>query len=64
MASYAEVTKHNTYYRDTDSDQLSGVKPIFILESDVPGNSKAEFGIDNGYWNEFLVPTEVYKAEG
>jgi hypothetical protein len=49
MASYAEVTKHNTYYRDTDSDQLSGVKPIFILESDVPGNSKAEFGIDNGY---------------
>jgi hypothetical protein len=42
MASYAEVTKHNTYYRDTDSDQLRGVKPIFILESDVPGNSKAD----------------------
>jgi hypothetical protein len=41
MASYAKATTHNTYNRDTDSDQLSGVKPIFILESDVPGKSKA-----------------------
>jgi hypothetical protein len=49
MASYAEATTHSTYYRDTDSDQLSGAKPIFILESDVPGKSKAEFELDNGY---------------
>ena len=64
MASYAEATKHNTYYRDTESDQISGIKPIFIFESDVLGKSKTEFGLDNGYENEFLVPTEVYKAVG
>ena len=64
MASYAEATKQYTYFRYIDSDQLGGVKPIFILESDVLGKSKTEFGLDNGYKNEFLVPTEVYKAVG
>jgi hypothetical protein len=33
MASYADAAKH-TIFRDC-SDQLSGVKPILILESDV-----------------------------
>jgi len=64
MASYAEATKQYTYLRYTDSDQLGGVKPIFILESDVLCKSKTEFGLNNGYKNEFLVPTEVYKAVG
>jgi hypothetical protein len=43
---------------------LIGVKPIFILESDVLGKLKADSGPDNGYKNEFLVPTEVYRAVG
>ena len=61
MASYADAAKPHTIFRDC-SDQLSGVKPIFILESDVLGKPKADSGPDNGYKNEFLVPTEVYRA--
>ena len=38
-------------------DHLSGVKPIFILESDVLGKPKVDSGTENGYKNEFLVPT-------
>ena len=64
MASYAEATKQYTYIRYTDSVQLGGVKPIFILESDVLGKSNTESGLDNGNKNLFLVPTEVYKAVG
>jgi hypothetical protein len=45
-------------------NQLSGVKPIFILKSDVLGKPKADSGPDNGYKNEFLVPTEVYRTVG
>jgi hypothetical protein len=44
------------------NDHLSGVKPIFILESDVLGKPKADSGPDNGYKKEFLVPTEVYRT--
>ena len=61
MASYADAAKQHTIFRDC-SDQLSGVKPIFILESDVLGKPKADSGPDNGYTNEYLVPTEVYRA--
>ena len=61
MASYANAAKRHTIFRDC-SDQLSGVKPIFILESDVLGKPKADSGPDNGYTNEYLVPTEVYRA--
>jgi hypothetical protein len=43
---------------------FSGVKPIFILQSDVLGKPKADSGPDNGYKNEFLVPTEVYRTVG
>ena len=56
MASYADAAKRHTIFRDC-SDQLSGIKPIFILESDVLGKPKADSGPDNGYQNEFLVPT-------
>jgi hypothetical protein len=63
MASYADAAKQHTIFRDCN-DQLSGVKPIFILESDVLGKPKADYGPDNGYKNEFLVPTEVYRAVG
>jgi hypothetical protein len=43
MASYADAAKQHTIFRDC-SDQLSGVKPIFILESDVLSKPKADFG--------------------
>ena len=56
MACYADAAKQHTIFRDC-SDQLSGVKPIFILESDVLGKPKADSGPDNDYKNEFLVPT-------
>ena len=56
MASYADAAKRHIIFRDC-SDQLSGVKPIFILESDVLGKPKADSGPDNDYQNEFLVPT-------
>ena len=39
------------------NDHLSGVKPIFILEFDVLGKPKVDSGTENGYKNEFLVPT-------
>ena len=51
MASYADAAKQHTISRDC-SDQLSGVKPIFILESDVLGKPKADSSPDNGYKNE------------
>jgi hypothetical protein len=50
MVSYADAAKRHTIFRDF-SDQLSGVKPIFILESDVLGKPKADSGPDNGYKN-------------
>ena len=46
MASYAYAAKQHTTFRDC-SDQLSGIKPIFILESDVLGKPKADSGPDN-----------------
>ena len=63
MASYADAAKQHTIFRDC-SDHLSGVKPIFILESDVLDKPKADSGPDNSYKNEFLVPTEVCRAVG
>ena len=59
MASYADAAKQHTIFRDC-SDHLSGVKPIFVLQSDVLGKPKADSGPDNSYKNEFLVPTEKY----
>jgi hypothetical protein len=53
--TFADAAKQHTIFRDC-SDQLSGVKPIFILESDVLGKPKADSGPDNGYKKEFLVP--------
>ena len=50
VAYYADAAKQHTIFRDC-SDQLSGVKPIFVLESDVLGKPKAAFGPDNGYKN-------------
>ena len=58
MASYVDAAKQHTIFRDC-SDQLCGVKPIFILESDVLCKPKADSGPDNGYKNEVLVPTEA-----
>jgi len=55
MASYADAAKQHTIFRA--SDHLSGVKPKFILESDVLDKPKADSCPDNGYKNEFLVPT-------
>ena len=42
MASNADAAKQHTIFRDC-SDQLSGVKPIFILESDVLVKPKADW---------------------
>ena len=50
MASYADAAKRHTIFRDC-SHQLSGVKPIYILESDILGKPKADSGPDNGYKN-------------
>ena len=61
MASYSDAAKKHTIFRDC-SDHVSGVKPIFILELDVIGKPKADSGPDNGHKNEFLVPTEAYRA--
>ena len=49
------AAKQHAIFRS--NDHLSGVKPIFILESDVLGKPKVDSGTENGYKNEFLVPT-------